>query len=77
MPLKLLFFGSCADASGNSETENFLAESTDQLLEQLFLQYPKLKNQKFSIAVNHKIINGNFELKEGDVVALIPPFSGG
>ncbi len=77
MPIKLLFFGSCVDASGNSETENSFVENTAQLLEQLFLQYPKLKNHKFSIAVNHKIINGNIELKDGDVVALIPPFSGG
>ena len=77
MPLKLLFFGSCADFAVNSETEIALVKTTDQLLNQLFLQYPKLKNQKFSIAVNHKIITGNFELKEGDVVALIPPFSGG
>ncbi|MCY7410171.1 MAG: MoaD/ThiS family protein [Chitinophagales bacterium] len=77
MQLKLLFFGSCADAAGNAETENDLVENTNQLLDQLFLLYPKLENQKFSIAVNHKIINGNFELKDGDVVALIPPFSGG
>jgi molybdopterin converting factor small subunit len=48
-----------------------------KMKQQLLAKYPKLKNQKFSIAVNQKITSENIVLKDGDVIALIPPFSGG
>ena len=43
----------------------------------LFENYPSITQYNFSIAVNHAIVNQNVELKNGDVIALMPPFSGG
>jgi len=38
---------------------------------------PSLAKYDFTIAVNHAIVNQNVALKDGDVIALMPPFSGG
>lgn len=43
----------------------------------LFENYPSIIQYDFSIAVNHAIVNHNVELKNGDLIALMPPFSGG
>lgn len=53
------------------------AENTDRLLAQLNDKFPDLKELKLRIAVNEKIISGNTELNNNDVVALMPPYSGG
>lgn len=39
--------------------------------------YPELKNFTFSVAINQIIPVGPVNLKEGDELALLPPFSGG
>lgn len=39
--------------------------------------HPSINQYNYSVAVNHAIVNQNIELKNGDVIALMPPFSGG
>ena len=39
--------------------------------------YPEIGGMLFKIAVNQKIVTGEEVLAEGDVMALLPPFSGG
>ncbi len=75
--MKLLFFGPLADIAGKSTFDPGQIENTDQLKEQLFRLYPELARQSFLIAVNKKVQKGNIVLKADDVVALLPPFSGG
>ena len=75
--MQLLFFGSLTDIAGNTDFDLSEIENTDQLKVTLFEQFPELINHSFLIAVNKKVQNGNVELKENDVVALLPPFSGG
>jgi len=53
------------------------AENSDDLLNQLNEKFHQLKDLKLRIAVNQKIISENIELKNNDVVALMPPYSGG
>lgn len=53
------------------------AENTEELLNQLNEKFHQLKDLKLRIAVNQKIISENIELKNNDVVALMPPYSGG
>ena len=50
---------------------------TDQLKKILIEKHPALTDSKYLIAVNMEIIRGNVKLNPGDVVALLPPFSGG
>lgn len=73
--IKIISFGRLKEIIGlDSECE---AENTDRLLAQLNDKFPDLKELKLRIAVNEKIISGNTELNNNDVVALMPPYSGG
>lgn len=76
MAIQLLAFGQIAEITGRSESiENAL--DTDTLKGQLIMQFPGLKDLQFAMAVNKKVISKNTVLKDGDTVALLPPFSGG
>ena len=77
MGLKILAFGMVADVAGKSEWHIDLLSDTDSLEQQLLEQFPGLRPVSFAVAVNKKIIRSNHVLKEGDTIALLPPFSGG
>ena len=77
MKIQVLFFGSLTDSSLVAELAMDLVQDTDQLKQVLIQQYPGLKMAKFFIAVNQQMIQENTLLKNGDIVALMPPFSGG
>lgn len=73
--IKIISFGRLKEILG-SDCE-FEAENTDQLLNKLYEKFPDLKELKLKMAVNQKMISTNAELKNNDVVALMPPYSGG
>lgn len=77
MTLQILTFGQIAELMGQSTFEYTGARSTDELAQQLTARYPALANVKYSMAVNKKIVQGNTPLNDKDVIALLPPFSGG
>ncbi|WP_457609600.1 MoaD/ThiS family protein [Lutibacter sp.] len=80
MQIQLLFFGITTDLVGESFLHYNLQEkaSIKELKEVLKLAYPNLKNiQEFAIAVNEEYANDDLILQNGDVVAIIPPVSGG
>jgi len=73
--IKIISFGRLKEILGSDlELE---AENSDGLLNQLNEKFPQLKNLKLRIAVNQTIISENTDLKNNDVVALMPPYSGG
>lgn len=76
MRVEVLFFGKLVDIAGSSLEMNNVT-STDELLEQLRLQYPVLAAEKFIMAVDKKTISTNTSLADNCTVALLPPFSGG
>jgi len=76
MAIKLLTFGQITEIIGQSESAVNALDS-DALKAQLIRQFPGLKDLQFVIAVNKKLISKNTDLKDGDTVALLPPFSGG
>ena len=75
--MELLFFGSLVDVTIVSRLNLDGIADTDLLRLHLEKCYPTLKSAKYFIAVNQQMIQGNVILKEGDTVALMPPFSGG
>lgn len=76
MNIKLLAFGQIAEVTGQSE-RIVKASDTDALKAELTEQFSQLKEMQFAMAVNKKVISENTVLKDGDTVALLPPFSGG
>ena len=75
--MKLLVFGKACDAIRKSEIEIFNIKSTDELKEYLAKDFPGLETNSYALAVNKKIIHSNIILTEEDVIALLPPYSGG
>jgi molybdopterin synthase sulfur carrier subunit len=70
-------FGQLYDIIGSNSFEMDNIESTDELIKNLQLKYPALKNTKYKIAVNRNIIQSNTALQHDAEIALLPPFSGG
>ena len=80
MKITTLFFGITADLVGETELDIALESSiaVDAFKLVLKEKYPQLKNiNSYAIAVNEVYAEGVLILKEGDVVAVIPPVSGG
>ncbi len=75
--IEILAFGQLTDITGHSTWQMENITDTDQLKKILIEKYPALANSKYLLAVNMEIIRGNVKLNPGDVVALLPPFSGG
>tara|TARA_B110000902_G_C13987994_1_gene467652 strand:- start:435 stop:677 length:243 start_codon:yes stop_codon:yes gene_type:complete len=80
MKITTLFFGITADLIGETEQELVLEKSIAVGAFKLILKekYPQLKNiDSYAIAVNEIYAEDAFILQKGDVVAIIPPVSGG
>lgn len=69
-------FGQLREFCGTASLQS-AATDTDSLRQELEMRYPALAGNVFAIAVNHQIQSVNCLLNEGDIVALMPPFSGG
>ncbi len=70
-------FGQLHDIVGSNLIEVESAANTDELIQQLQLKYPALKDSKYKVAVNRNIIQSNATLQKDAEIALLPPFSGG
>ena len=80
MKIQVLLFGITTDLLGTSTLElEVPTESTITLLKtQLLASYPQLENiDSYAIAVNEAYASNETVIKENDVVAIIPPVSGG
>jgi molybdopterin synthase sulfur carrier subunit len=77
MEIHLLAFGQIAEIMGKSAWKMDGLKDTDTLIEKLEMQFPALVKMKYSIAVNKKVIQENTAINENDMIALLPPFSGG
>ena len=75
--MEVLFFGSLTDATIVSSLVAGDLMDTDTMKKFLEEKYPSLKTAKYFIAVNQQMIQHNTTLQPGDIVALMPPFSGG
>ena len=75
--IEILAFGQIIDITGQKAWRMEHIPDTDELKISLAKTFPSMNTAEYRIAVNMEIIRGNVELKTGDVVALLPPFSGG
>jgi sulfur-carrier protein len=75
--IQVLFFSSVADCTKMPGTAVVGVADVQQLLTKLKMDYPGLEKEQFTVAVNREITHKNTPLRDGDEVALLPPFSGG
>jgi sulfur-carrier protein len=76
--ISLFFFAALRDQRGQAE-ESFVTASKDvgSLRLELMTLHPQLTLDGVRIAINEEFVTSEHALREGDVVALIPPVSGG
>ncbi len=74
--VNVLLFGRLAEICGQSSFFFDMAD-TDTINEKLRNDFPELQQLSFAVAVNQILISRNTALKNGDEVALMPPYSGG
>ena len=77
MSINITLFGQIADITGSGSLALKRVADTDEMVAELTLLYPALKQLKYAVAVDKKIIRQNTPLTSDSVVALLPPFSGG
>ena len=77
MKINVLFFGILTDIIGSNSIEIKDIESISMLKSWLWKNYPKTKEMDFQVALNKNIIEGKVDFKNGDEIALLPPFAGG
>lgn len=77
MEITVLIFGQLAELVGTHELKLNGYDTTNELESDLHQRYPRLSESKYRLAVNKKLVSTTASLAAGDVVALLPPFSGG
>ncbi len=77
MEVKVLFFGVLTEVAGTNYKHYREVGSTDDLKLRIEDDFPEIVHYTFRISLNNEIINDDRPLKNGDEVALMPPFAGG
>ena len=80
MHIKTLFFGIIKDITNSNSLDLEIDKDTNIkqfviLLQEIFKGFPNI--DAFTVAVNEEYVEKDFVLKANDVVAIIPPVSGG
>lgn len=81
MRIKVKFFSSFGNLAGVTETEIEVPEGVtlDGVVEAVLQRFPQLHQfQRYMIlSVNNRVADGDTVVREGDVVAIMPPLGGG
>ncbi|HBH07780.1 MAG TPA: hypothetical protein DDX92_14385 [Flavobacteriales bacterium] len=77
--IELLAFGQTEEILGAQSVTLELKEDliVDELRAFLEKEYSRLSEINYSVALNQKGVEGSEKIKEGDIVAILPPFAGG
>jgi sulfur-carrier protein len=77
MKINILAFGQIGEIIGSNHITLTEISDTEVLKNKLSEKFPEIDHITFSISINKTIIQTKKTLKDGDEVALLPPFSGG
>ena len=82
MIVKILFFSLLREIVGKEEVElkvNFEPCTVGSILNQVYIQWPSLKDWDSSILISLDLdyVNREVEVVDGQVIALMPPLQGG
>ena len=82
MTVKILFFSLLREIVGKEEVElqvSFEPSTVGSILNQVYTQWPSLKDWDSSILISLDLdyVNREVEVVDGQVIALMPPLQGG
>lgn len=78
MRIQIVYYAWLKEKFGEKETLESEEELTvGKVVESLMEKHPDLRGEEFLIAVNGKIAGLNVWVKEGDILAVLPPAGGG
>ena len=77
MQVKVIFFGVLAEVAAINVKFYSDVKSLGHLKMLIQDDFPEFVHYNFRISVNSVIVNNDPDLKEGDEIALMPPFAGG
>lgn len=78
MELSLNYFGMIAEATNiQQEKIDIDVQTINDLKLKLVEKYPAITKLNYQFAVNQNIVENDFQLSNGDEIALLPPFAGG
>ncbi|WP_295121049.1 MoaD/ThiS family protein [uncultured Chitinophaga sp.] len=75
--LQILFFGQLATLTGCAKADVVRPANTDELQRLLYETYPRLREAKYLVTLDRKVVKENTTVGEDAEIALLPPFSGG
>lgn len=77
MKIKILFFSAAAETAGTDFIFLEDVHTTERATIELHKKFPALKGLHCRFALNKMILNESVPLRDGDELAVLPPFSGG
>ena len=77
MKVKVLLFGIFNERADTSKIIVEDVKDKNELMQRIEREYPFFKKMNYLIAVNQEVIKDNIALRDGDEIALMPPFAGG
>ncbi|MFN8210821.1 MAG: MoaD/ThiS family protein [Bacteroidales bacterium] len=77
MTVTVLFFGVLTEVTGTGTKFYNDARSIEDLKLRLADDFPEIVHYSFRISVNNELTDEDISLKDGDEIALLPPFAGG
>jgi sulfur-carrier protein len=77
MEVKVLFFGVLEEVTGFNLKIYSEVRSLADLRHRIEDDFPEIVHYNYMTSLNNEIISGDGQLKNGDEIALMPPFAGG
>ena len=77
MEIQVIVFGQLTEITGSGLIRLTGISDSDNLLNLLNEKFPALKDSKFAIAIDKKIVRSNTPVSQTSTIVLMPPFSGG
>lgn len=77
MEIEIISFGKISEFIKHQKISINGISDTDELKAYLETTFPALSQIKYKLALNKNVIQNNTALSGNDMVAIMPPFSGG
>lgn len=77
MEIDIISFGKISDFIKNQRIDITGISDTDALKTYLEKTFPEISQMKYKLALNENLIQQNTQISGNDLVAIMPPFSGG